>query len=298
MTYSLAGLDIDSPVMNTPIPKAWTADDLIALSTTSVGIVMTKSVTLHPRGGNIEKVGLEHCHYYDENMSLNAIGLANDGLEKHLEYISIAQKNFSQPVMISLSGFSVAEYLTMVERVQSVAAVTFIELNLSCPNTDKRYFADTPELVVELLSQLTMFRAKKIGIKVPPSADNNQIQRLCEIATQYKIDFITCTNTLGNCFLFNTVGEPLIKANNGFGGMAGKALKPYALATLIRYKQMLHKLGSTIDLIASGGVASGQDVQDYLRAGASVVGIASQIMYEGVSCVDRITKEYQELLNG
>jgi dihydroorotate dehydrogenase (fumarate) len=295
MNFSLAGINLNSPIINTPIPKAWSADDLKNLGQTNLGLVMTKSVTLAARGGNIDKVGLENCHYYDDNMSLNAIGLANDGLAAHLDYIREAKKTFDQPVMVSVSGFSVEEYVTMVKQIQDVEEVSFIELNLSCPNTDKRYFADTPELVDELLSRLQNLRNKKIGVKVPPSADRSQIEELCDTFVNYKVDFITCTNTLGNCFLFNKDGEPLIKANNGFGGMAGKALKPYALATLIRYREALKKLNADIDLIGSGGVASGQDIADYLRAGASAVGIASQIMHEGFGAVDRIYDEWKKM---
>lgn len=295
MKFSLAGISLDSPIINTPIPKAWSAADLTSLGQTKLGLVMTKSVTLNPRGGNIEKVGLDNCHYYDENMSLNAIGLANDGLSNHLDYVHAAKKTFDQPVMVSVSGFSVEEYVIMVEMMQDHEAVTFIELNLSCPNTDKRYFADTPELVDRLLSKLSSLRAKKIGVKVPPSANTSQITDLCDTCVHHNVDFITCTNTLGNCFLFNKDGEPLIKANNGFGGMAGKALKPYSLATLIRYREALKKLKSNIDLIGSGGVSSGQDVKDYLQAGASAVGIASQIMYEGLGSINRIHDEWKNL---
>ena len=296
MSFSLASVPLTSPLLNTPIPKAWHAEGLIEIGQQPVGIVMSKSVTLNPRAGNIKRPdgSTANFHYYSDEMSLNAVGLANDGLEAHIGYIETAAAQIDKPFMISVSGFSVAEYVAMVERLQTVDAVTFIELNLSCPNTDQRVFCDTPELVEKLLENVKDLRTKKLGVKVSPSADTDHIARLVQIFADHQVDFITCSNTLGNCFLYDQDGNPVLDVNNGFGGMAGRALKPYALATLIRYKNALKKVGANIDLIGSGGVTTGQDVADYLRAGASLVGVASQIMHEGVECLGRIDQEFEE----
>lgn len=296
---TFCGQNFCTPVINTPMPLAWTADQMQDLADQPIALVTSKSITLYPRNGNRNAAGnFDDAHYYTDTFSINSIGLANDGIDAHLKYVQEAYAAKPCLYMISLSGFAVEEYRAMVEQAQDSDAVAFIELNLSCPNTEKDLFCSKASLVKELLEAIKPYDAKPIGIKISPENNAALIDEIVEaIKSTDIVQFITCTNTLGNCFAYREDGTPAIRVGTGFGGMAGGALKPHSLATMIRYKNALkkHELDN-IHLIASGGVQSGIDVADYIRAGATLVGVASQIMTEGVECLTRITNEYTEQL--
>ena len=259
-TFSLAGISTISPLLNTPMPLAWQPEDMIKLSQQPLGILCTKSVTVKPRQGNLNsKNKPEDREYYTPECSLNAVGLANDGLEKHLEYLKQIKAQVNQPIIFHVSGFSIDDYHQLCQKADQNSHPTFIELNLSCPNVDQEVFSEHPELIKQILQTVQpVIKTKKLGLKVAPSADPHLIDQIVHIAKEYSVDYIVTANTTGQSYIYKPDGSPALDVNGGYGGLAGRAVKSINISTLKHYKQSITNQNAPIDLVGVGGVSNGQ----------------------------------------
>lgn len=309
--------ELSSPLINVPIPLAWQPENLLKFAETPLGAITSKTVTLEAREGNESP-----RDHYENKYSINAIGLANDGIDEHLNYIKKVKSSMTsmpsttdenkKPINFSISEFSVPKFADLFEKVQRSEDVDFIEANLSCPNTDHQMFCEDPKLIDELLSAFDQVlenlknegfsEIKPYGVKMPPESSTKKIEEAAEIFTKHQVSFLTATNTLGNSLIIDKHGTPAIKANGGFGGLSGAAIKPLSLSTVYRYYKAFQKLGPNklghkIQIIGCGGVDNGKDILDYLRAGADLVGIGTMIMKDGLEKIEKILQEFQELMS-
>ena len=92
---------------------------------------MTKTVTLHPREGNPPPRIAETAAGM-----VNSIGLANPGLDRFCAEHLPRLADLGVPVIVSVGGWSPAEYATAVARVGAHPCVVAVELNVSCPNVE------------------------------------------------------------------------------------------------------------------------------------------------------------------
>ena len=125
----------------------------------SIGGVITKTLTLKPREGNPAPRVVE-----TPSGMLNAVGLQNVGIEEFLKDKWPDLSALKIPVIVSIAGFSEAEFVDIAKRLNGVS-VAAIELNLSCPNishgNENRCFAQNAE------QTRSVVRAVKQVIKVP-----------------------------------------------------------------------------------------------------------------------------------
>ncbi|XP_076047869.1 dihydroorotate dehydrogenase (quinone), mitochondrial-like [Oratosquilla oratoria] len=77
------------------------------------------------------------------------------------------------------------------------------------------------------------------------------------------------------------------------GGLSGAPVRSLATQTI---KDMYILTKGTLPIIGVGGVSSGADAYEKIRAGASLVQLYSALVYHGPPLVDRITEELEELL--
>ncbi len=271
-----------TPLINAPCPLAWHPQQLQELADSPLGAIMTKSVTLAPRQGNPTP-----REYYSEPFTLNAVGLANDGIQAHLDYL--AQVQTTKPRWLSVSGFTVTEYCQLVELATASGVVDAIELNLSCPNTESQLFADSPDAVAAILQQCD--HTLPLGLKLPPLQAPPLQAALVQVATAGGASFLTASNTLGHCRFTDPTGQSVLTANGGYGGLSGPALLPASLATVSSLRTLLDAAGSDITLIGVGGVQSAADVHRYLAAGADRVGLASALHVHGLGIIDQIVSQ-------
>lgn len=165
-----------------------------------------------------------------------------------------------------------------------------MEINLSCPNIPgspppaysaslTRYLAELPEPVIP------------IGIKTPPYTYSDQFTCLVRALEPFagRISFITATNTLGSCVVYNEDGEAV---PGGMGGMAGVGIHALSLGNVRILRRMLDEKGlGDVDIIGVGGVQDGEGYRRMRRAGAMAVGLATGLGAQGVGVFDRIERD-------
>jgi dihydroorotate dehydrogenase (NAD+) catalytic subunit len=217
---------------------------------------VTKTVTPRPREGN-PPVRIAET----EVGMLNAIGLANPGIESFLSEHLPRLAELGVPVWVSVGGFSVADYVTVSARLDGYTEVAALELNLSCPNVD-----EVPENVGEVVAAVRAVTGKPLYAKLSPAvADVTETARAAEAAGA---DGLSLVNTIRGLALDERTLRPLL--DRGAGGLSGPALRPIALAAVLACRR-----ATGLSIVGMGGVATGRDALELLAAGANDVAIGT-----------------------
>ncbi len=222
----------------------------------SLDAFVTKTVTPLPREGNLPVRIAE----IDVGM-LNAIGLANPGIEvfvaEHLPRLA----ELGVPVWVSVGGFAVDDYVAVSASLEGRAEVAALELNLSCPNVD-----EVPENVGEVVAAVRAVTAKPLYAKLSPAvSDVSETARAAETAGA---DGLSLVNTIRGLAIDERTLEPVL--SRGAGGLSGPALRPIALAAVYACRR-----ATDLPIVGMGGVATGRDALELLAAGASDVAIGT-----------------------
>lgn len=223
----------------------------------------SKGLTRQPRGGNKAPRIAE-----TPSGILNSVGLQNPGVEVFANYImpDIA-KNFDTNVIANMSGNTIEEYAEMAEILSGTDAA-IIEMNISCPNVKHGGLAfGTNAAVVEELTREVKKRCKKpLVVKLSPNVtDITEIARAAEAGGA---DGLSLINTLLGMRIDINTRRPIL-ANN-MGGLSGPAVKPVAV-------RMVHQVYNAvkIPIIGMGGVMNGNDVIEFMIAGAKLVALGT-----------------------
>ncbi|MEI6858183.1 MAG: dihydroorotate oxidase, partial [Shewanella sp.] len=246
ISTSIAHVPLPSFIFNASGPRCTEEDELNLIGASNSAAIMTKSCTLKPRSGNAEP------RYQALPMgSIQSMGLPNLGYEAYLEMLPrLKQANsvpVDKPIVVSISGFSLADNLTMVKAFQD-SCTDLIEVNFSCPNIEGKaqvgYDFGQTEQALEAICQLGN---KPIGLKLPPYFDFSHFIAMANIIKKFPVSFITCINSVGNTLVIDPETESvIIKPKGGFGGLCGDYIKPMGLANVRAFSQLLP---SSIDII-------------------------------------------------
>lgn len=289
-TY-LGSLHLKSCLMNASGALCTTYSELYDLEKSSSGAIVTKSMSYYSKDGNIKP-----RYFHNEDLSINSMGLANLG---HMFYLTNAAVVTEKPYIISIAGLELNHTILIIEDALLNKNVDGIELNISCPNicqndTILAYHFDELEKYLQHLEPYIIKQVKPFGIKLPPYWEPAQFKEMSKIIIKYKFNFVTMINSVPNTLVIDTDTEsPLIKPKSGIGGLGGKFIKPIVLSNIYQFRHLLPK---EIQIIGCGGVTNGEDVFHHLLAGASVVQIGTQLMYEGVNVFDRIENELKDIM--
>ncbi len=269
---TLSGVRLRNPV----VLAAGTAGELDeiadAMPLSEIGAITTKSITREPRSGNapwrlIElPVGM-----------LNAIGLANPGVEAFVRDRLPRAASMPCPVFASAAGHSIDDYLAVASAFDGRREVALIELNVSCPNTATGLqFGDDPRLLADLLRAVRpAVMHKRLFVKLSPGAGD--LVRLAETAVAGGADGLTLVNTFPALAIDPETRRARLA--RGAGGLSGPAIHPIA----VRVVHDVHRLvtrGAAIPIIGLGGVMRWEDAAEFILAGASAVGIGTGLFVD------------------
>jgi dihydroorotate dehydrogenase len=260
------------------------------------GFVEVGTVTPRPQAGNLEP---RIFRLVEDEAVINRIGFANEGADmvtRRLSERRAASRMGKIGINIGANKESddwVGDYVNGLQRFSGLG--DYYTINISSPNTPGLRALQTRESLKPLLDalistreQMSRVRKPPLLVKLAPDLSLAQCEDIAELALEHEIDGLIVGNT--------TIGRPEtlrspLKAETG--GLSGEPLKALALENL---KTMYRLTGGRIPLIGVGGIASGQDAYDRIRAGASVVQLYTALVYEGPGLVKRIKAELSALL--
>ena len=237
----------------------------------SLDAFVTKTVTPEPREGNAPLRIAE-----TEHGMLNAIGLANPGRVKFVQYVLPQLRSLGMPLWVSVGGFSASGYAETCAQLDDVT----IELNLSCPNVD-----EAPEGAAEIVAACRKATDLPLYAKLSPHAwDIAETVRAVEAAGA---DGISLVNTLRGLAL-DANFEPVLARESG--GYSGPALLPVALAAVAAARR-----ATTLPIVGMGGVANGHDAAAMLACGATHVALGTAL-FADPGAPTRVRSELDEVL--
>jgi dihydroorotate dehydrogenase (fumarate) len=293
---NLAGKQLQSYIYNASGINNQVLSQLKKIADSASGAITLKSATIEAREGNPNPKYIVKSDLIP-GCTLNSMGLPNDGIEKTLEFVQELKNYTTKPIVFSLSGLSLDENLEMIKKVQAQDLADLIELNLSCPNiVGKPMVGNDPEQVENTLKKLREIGGNiKLGVKLPGYTDLPIYDQITGLLLKYKVDYITCCNTLGNCLVIDPEKESaIIKPKMGLGGLAGDFVKPLALGNVWNFYQ---RLQGKVQIVGVGGVRTGTDAFEFLLAGADAVQIGTTFAQEGLGAFERINQEFDQIMS-
>lgn len=247
------------------------------------GLVTMKSIGPAPRDGHKNPTVIDLGHGM-----INAVGLPSPGhLNMEAEWDHLEKRNF--PLIASIYGGSVKEYQMVAEFV-STKNPDFIEINISCPNSEKHgmIFGVSPQSSHDVVSAVKRVINVPLIAKLTPQApDIGAIAKACEDAGA---DAICAINTVGPGMVIDIESRMPVLAFKK-GGLSGPMIKPIAVRCVFDiYKSV------TIPIIGLGGITTGKDAIEIMMAGAGLVGIGSAVRYRGMDVFKKVTQEIETWL--
>ena len=278
LTVSISSLTLEHPIMLASGILGTTPQMLIKIYKAGASAVTTKSLTITPRNGHQNPVIVKlRCGL------LNAIGLANPGVDNFLkECLEVKDELRKVPLIFSIAGFSVDDYVKAVKLIDEQKLGIAFELNLSCPHVKRtKMFSEDPALTAQVVKAVHDISSLPIFVKI--SAESNVVE-ISEIAIKYGASAITVTNSIRALAIDIHAKKPILSVE--VGGLSGPAIKPIALRAVYEiYKEF------KLPIIGVGGITTWEDVVEFLMAGASAVQVGSAIYKRGF-------KIFKELVNG
>ena len=277
LNVTLCGIELDNPVIPASGTFGFGYEFAEYYDINQLGTFSFKGTTAQPRFGNVTPRIAE-----TPSGMLNAVGLQNPGVDRVLsEELPKLKKVFSKPVMANVSGFSVGEYVEVVEKLDAEPSIGWFEVNISCPNVHGggMSFGTDPKAAAEVTKAVRAATKKPIILKLSPNvADITAIARAVEDAGA---DGVSLINTLLGMRIDIGRRKPLL--GNITGGLSGPAVFPVALRMVYQTARAVK-----IPVIGMGGVSRAEDVIEMMLAGATAVEVGAANLVDPYACRDII----------
>lgn len=265
LQVSLPGLELKNPIMPASGTFGFGELFLDKLDYNDLGAVVLKSVTLEPRIGNPDP----KYYHFENGDVLNSVGIKNPGVQTIVDEKLPALANFQTPVIASVAGSTVEEYVEVARILSASLTVSALEINVSCPNVKEGgvSFGTDPELVKEITERIKAVVSKPIYVKLTPNVAD--IKVIAKAAEAGGADGISMINTLLGLKIDLATRRPFLGGVTG--GISGPGIKPLAI-------RMVNEVARTVSIpiIGMGGLRTADDVLEMIMAGASAVMIGSE----------------------
>lgn len=234
-----------------------------------LGGIVTKAVTLEPRAGN------PPCRISETPSGMiNSIGLANVGLDRFkAEKLPWLRDNLSAAqVLVNVAGWSIDDFVAVVNGLDDEAGFLGYEINVSCPNVEGGTTFGTDEIsLAQLVKALRETTARPLIVKLSPNVPD--IGVFAEICAENGADGLSTINTFPGMLIDVEARCPVI--GNVTGGISGPAIRPMGVyATWVAASRV------ELPVIGIGGICSARDAMEYILAGASLVQIGTAMFVD------------------
>lgn len=233
----------------------------------ALGAIIPKTVTMLPRPGNTPWRTVETT-----GGLLNSIGLDNDGLEAFIAYHLPYLSSLPTPLIVSIAGRTHDEFIEMAARLDDAPGIAALELNISCPNVSGGVdYGTDAAMCGQLVEGVRKACSLPLIAKLTPNVSD--IVPIAQAAAEAGADALSLINTVLAMAIDWRNRRPLL--GNVMGGLSGPAIKPIALRCVYQVAQKIRT-----PIIGIGGIATVDDVMEFLVAGASAVQIGTANYYD------------------
>jgi dihydroorotate dehydrogenase (NAD+) catalytic subunit len=228
-----------------------------------LGAIISKATTLEPRNGNPQpRLAETACGV------LNSIGLQNIGVDAVIKQKAPIWASWRVPVIVNIAGETIDDYARLAGKLNGVAGISAIEVNISCPNIKAggAEFGADPKSAAEVTAAVKAATSLPVLVKLTPNTSN--IAKIAIAVAEAGADAISLINTIKGMAIDITQRRPLL--GNITGGLSGPAIKPVAL-------YMVYEVAGAVGVpvIGCGGIATASDAIEFIMAGASAIQVGT-----------------------
>jgi dihydroorotate dehydrogenase (NAD+) catalytic subunit len=264
MKVSLAGIELANPVIAASGTFGYGIEfeEIVALE--RLGGFVTKGISLEPIAGH-PPPRLIHT----AAGMLNAIGLQNVGVKDYIEKKLPPMKRYLPcKVIVNVFGYTVGEYLGVIDQLNQAEGIAAYELNVSCPNVHMggMSFGADPSCLEDLVGRAKAASKRPLIVKLSPNVTS--IAQMARVAANSGADALSLVNTF--LAMAIDVEERKPKLSNVTGGLSGPAIKPIALRMVYEAARAVN-----IPIVGMGGIVTPQDAVEFLLAGATAVQVGT-----------------------
>jgi dihydroorotate dehydrogenase (NAD+) catalytic subunit len=257
------GLRLANPVMTASGTFGWGTEYQHPFDIEKLGAIVCKGTTLKPREGNPQpRIAETPCGV------LNSIGLQNIGVEAVLKEKAPVWAGWPVPVIVNILGETVEEYAELAGKLDGVAGISGLEVNIGCPNIEAGgvEFGTRPGPAAEVTAVVKKATSLPVIVKLTPNTDD--IAEVAKAVENAGADAVSLINTLRGMVIDIARRRPLL--GNVYGGLSGPAIRPIAL-------HMVYSVAGAVDIpvVGMGGITTSSDALEFIMAGASAIEVGT-----------------------
>ena len=261
----IGSLILDNPVLTASGTFGYGEEVATFVDLAQLGGIICKTVTRQPRAGNAPPRVCE-----TPSGMLNAIGLQNVGIERFVREKLPFLSSTGTKVIVNIAGETEADFADLARQIAASDGVDGIELNISCPNVAHGLdFSTEPKLTESVVKHVVMaITGTDIPIIAKLSPNVTDLAAIARAAEDGGCHAVSLVNTFVGMAINARTRRPRI--SNITGGLSGPAIKPLALRAVHKCSQAIK-----IPIVGIGGITTGEDVAEFLIAGASAVQVGT-----------------------
>jgi dihydroorotate dehydrogenase (NAD+) catalytic subunit len=263
LRVKLGALELKNPVMTASGTFGYGREFESFVDPELLGGIVVKGLSLKPMAGNPTPRIAE-----TPGGMLNAIGLANIGIDEFIEKRLPWLKGLNTNVIVNIYGHSIDEYEGLAKAFYGIEGVSALEVNISCPNVEMggMIFGKDPALSSKITEKVVKNTDKPVIVKLTPNVTD--IRVMARAVEESGASVISLINTLTGMAIDIERRRP--KLANVSGGLSGPAIKPVAL---YQVWQVVNSV--KIPVIGIGGIMDYMDALEFLIAGAKAIQVGT-----------------------
>ena len=263
LTVTIGSLTLPNPLIAASGCFGYGVEYADVVDLSSLGGVAVKGLFLAEREGHPPPRIVE-----TPSGMLNAIGLQGIGVHRFIKERLPELRDRRAIVIVNICGTTLDEYVELARILSDAEGVHAIELNISCPNIKEggiTFGCSLPgtHAVVSAVRKVT--RLPVIPKLTPNVTDVASFARAAEEAGA---DAVSLVNTFLAMAIDVHTRRP--KLTNIVGGLSGPAIRPIAVRMVYECRRAV-----TIPIIGMGGIATADDVLEFMIAGANAVQVGT-----------------------
>ena len=263
LTTEFAGILLKNPVMTASGTFGYGEEFSRLIDLNELGGIVVKGLSIEPMSG----AQAPRLHETPSGM-MNAIGLQNIGVREFVSSKLPNLRRYQTEIFANVFGFTIEDYVRVVEVLNESEGLAGYEVNISCPNVKAGgvMYGSDPQATHDVVKAIKLRSRRPVLVKLSPNVTD--ITVLAKAAEDGGADTLSLINTLTGMSVDVETFRP--RLGNTTGGLSGPAIKPVAL-------RMVHQVVQAVQIpvVAIGGIQTAEDALEYLIVGARAVQIGT-----------------------
>jgi dihydroorotate dehydrogenase (NAD+) catalytic subunit len=268
LEVDLAGLRLRSPVVAAAGCFGTGREHAGLVDASRLGAVVSRSITLGPRAGSPPPRVAE-----TPSGILWSVGLQNPGAAAFVEE-ELPRLARAAPVLVSVAGGSLEEYVAVAARVHTAPGVVGLEVALDLPDEelDRPSFCARPDRAAEVAGAVARLAHVPVFAKLPGFLPT--LEETARACVRAGVHGLSVGGGLPGMAVDPAGPRPALGAVTGW--VSGPAVRPVAVRAAFELARALPE----VPLMVGGGVRTGEEAVELMLAGAWAVQVGTAILVD------------------